>query len=70
MLVASGTFRLKGSHLLKLAKERGIENPHQLSLIARLSYNTVHRMIVRPDKVEMVDLDALFALFDAMERNV
>ena len=42
--MGSGTFRLKGSSLLSKAKEKkGIENAHQLSMEAKITYQTVYK---------------------------
>ena len=41
-MFGAGTFRLKGSSLLSKAKDRGIENRHQLSMAAGVSHQTIY----------------------------
>lgn len=58
----TGTFRLKGSSLLSRAKEnKGIENAHQLSLEARITYQTVYKYF-NEDGMKALDLRVLASL--------
>lgn len=56
----SGVFRLKGSRLMALGKERGVENPHQVSMKSGVSYPTIHRYAEKPEEVEAISLRALY----------
>ncbi len=61
--IATGTFRLKGSALLKkYGSEEGIANVHQLAIASRISYPAIHRWMKKPEMVKMVDLETLYGL--------
>lgn len=57
----TGTFRLKGSKLMDISRERGnAKNPHQVSMRSGVSYPTILRYIEKPEEVEAVLLRALW----------
>ncbi len=57
----TGTFRLKGSKLMDLSRERGnAKNPHQVAMRSGVSYPTIHRYIEKSEEVEAVLLRALW----------
>ena len=58
--VPTGVFRLKGAHLMSLAKERGVDNPHRVSMKSGVSYPTIHRYVEKPEEVEAISLKALY----------
>lgn len=60
-MFGAGTFRLKGSFLLSKAKERGIENRHQLSMAAGLSHQTIYA-IFDDDPVKLMSMPGLTKL--------
>lgn len=58
----TGTFRLKGSSLLSRAMEnKGIKNAHQLSLEARITYQTVYKYFDQ-EGMKALDLRVLASL--------
>ena len=57
-MFGSGTFRLKGSSLLSKAKEKGIDNRHQLSMAAGISTQTIYS-IFEGDPMMKIDLRVL-----------
>ena len=59
--MGSGTFRLKGSSLLSKAKSKGIENAHQLSMEAKITYQTVYKYF-DSDGMKALDLRVLAQL--------
>ena len=60
-MFGAGTFRLKGSSLLSKAKERGIENRHQLSMAAGLSHQTIYA-IFDEDPIKLLSMPGLAKL--------
>jgi hypothetical protein len=56
----SGVFRLKGSSLMSLARSRGAQNPHQVSMKSGVSYPTIHRYTEKPEELESISLKALY----------
>jgi hypothetical protein len=68
--MASGTFRLKGSALQKMAQGRGVPNRHQVSLEAGVSYPTVDKYLRQPETVGSIHLRSLAGiLVDAMKMS-
>lgn len=58
----SGTFRLKGADLLRRFQKRGLENHHQISLQARVTYPTVKLWLQKDPEVESIHLGTLAGL--------
>jgi hypothetical protein len=58
----TGVFRLKGSNLQEMGKLKGVQNVHQISMRAGISYPTAYRYIEKPEKVEAISLRALYGV--------
>ena len=59
IIVARGTFRLKGATLKQMAKRAGIDNKHQLSMKAGISYPSSVTWMTEPEKLESIHLPSL-----------
>jgi len=57
--VTAGTFRLKGRILDEMSKARGMENRHQVSMRAGVSYPTIAKWFGEPESVESIHLPSL-----------
>ena len=60
-MFGAGTFRLKGSSLLSKAKERGVENRHQLGMAAGISHQSIYAMF-DGDPAKQINLPVLAKL--------
>jgi len=52
--MATGVFRLKGSKLQELSREKGVKNVHRISMHGGVSYPTVLRYFEKSEEVEAV----------------
>lgn len=57
--VAVGTFRLKGHILDEMSKARDLENRHQVSMQAGVSYPTIDKWFTEAETVESLHLRSL-----------
>lgn len=58
----TGVFRLKGSNLKELGRQKRVDNAHQVSLRGGVSYPTAYRYLEKPMDVEAISLRALYGI--------
>lgn len=58
----TGTFRLKGANLVKIARDRGVDNVHQIALNSGVTYQTVHKYATKPEDTPSVHLKTLYGI--------